>query len=715
MSLIAGVKAKNANEVRNAIARGADVNERDRNTGYTPLSLAAEMGCLEIVRILLEAGATLDSENDSPLKEACWHGHLEIVREITRFYPYSEDLQEIYAEALHVATIFGNVDIVRHFINIGTNVNIPNDRGDTALHRATDRVLAISPDDLYDEDENLEEDEDSDNRLFDAACRALEIVRLLIDAGADVNLPNCNGTTPLEIVLEQGMMDWIEQSAEMVKLLIEAGADVNVAGDRGETPLMKLARYNRKDICQQLLQAGATVNTQDDRGKTALTIASEFGSSVVAKCLIEAGVDVNLADRNGNTALDYAASEVLGDTSAEENATETSPFSGDRFRNKLEQQKRARQQRIAKYLREAGAIDRTRELMLVKAAKDGKLGEVEALIDTGTPVDRIVPQYGTALLQAVKNGHREVVATLLEEGANPNIVGENRYHDIPLIEAAEKGFIDIVRLLLDAGANPHMTTSDSEEEWEGETAADRAQMKGHWEIVKLLREKGGQRQTRFPISEQRGLVSDCLNDNLILVKGDVEQVAEALCRVRNATVWKHDVFEQEVELTNECFIVFKFHGHSWTVIHEEVVYSWKNGLKDKDARAISQQLQTQAIEYGVSDTAGVIGYKLYDRGELLEEFEDFCENDFSDKQSNPEPNTLYGDSWKFYSTRRQIEPNDVKTPFDFVDEFFKSQDAYVPAWGSRGVHTCGTGKRQKLGVIGIEPWDIRMDYVAVRD
>ncbi|PPT08243.1 hypothetical protein CKA32_005723 [Geitlerinema sp. FC II] len=685
MSLIAAVKAKNANEVRNAIARGADVNERDRNTGYTPLSLAAEMGCLEIVRILLEAGATLDSNYKSPLAEACWYGHLEIVREIAQFYPYSEERKKIYVDALVNAAILGHVEIVRCLANIGVDLNAILDRDGTALHYAVDRGR-------------------------------INVVRALIDLGVDINTVNDEGKTPLAIVLDRTLFESLQFWTDFIKLLIELGADVNAADNDGETPLMKVAKHNREDLCQEFLQAGAVVNARDKQGRTALIVASESGSSAVAKCLIEAGADVNAADRAGNTALTYIESDLLETPKSEDEETDEGFFcKSDRFRNKLEQQKRARQQRIAKYLREAGAIDRQRELMLVKAAKDGKLGEIEALIDTGTPVDRIVPQYGTALLQAVKNGHREIVATLLEEGANPNIVGENRYHDIPLIEAAEKGFIDIVRLLLDAGANPHMTTSDSEEEWEGETATDRAQMKGHWEIVKLLREKGGQRQTRFPISEQRGLVSDCLNDNLILVKGDVEQVAEALCRVRNATVWKHDVFEQEVELTNECFIVFKFHGHSWTVIHEEVVYSWKNGLKDKDARAISQQLQTQAIEYGVSDTAGVIGYKLYDRGELLEEFEDFCENDFSDKQSNPEPNTLYGDSWKFYSTRRQIEPSDVQKPFDFVDEFFKSQDAYVPAWGSRGVHTCGTGKRQKLAVIGIDPWDIRMDYVAVRD
>ncbi|MBO9998900.1 MAG: ankyrin repeat domain-containing protein [Cyanobacteria bacterium SID2] len=479
MSLIAAIKAKNANEVRDSIARGVDVNEIDRDTNYTPLCVAAQTGDVEIVRILLEAGATLDSNYGSPLEEACWNGHLKVIREITRFYPYSEDLHKIYAETLISATIRGHVEIVRCLANAGVDLNAILDDDGTALHYAVDRGQ-------------------------------IKVVHTLIDLDVDVNTANDEGETPLAKVLDKRLIESLQFWTNLTTLLIEAGADVNAADNAGKTPLMKVARHNREDISQQLLQAGAVVNACDKQGKTALIVASESGSSAVTKCLIEAGADVNLPDRDGNTALTYVESALLETPKVEDEETDDEFFcKSDRFHNKLEQQKRARQQRIAKYLREGDAIDCQRELMLVKAVKDGKLGEVEALIDTGTPVDRIVPQYGTALLQAVQNGHREIVETLLEEGADPNLVFENRYHGIPLIEAAENGFLDIVRLLLDAGANPHITDAD-DEEYEGRTAVDRAQMKGHWEIVQLLRERGGPRQTRLPIAEQRGLVSEYL-------------------------------------------------------------------------------------------------------------------------------------------------------------------------------------------------------------
>ena len=52
--------------------------------------------------------------------------------------------------------------------------------------------------------------------------------------------------------------------------------------------------------------------------------------------------------------------------------------------------------------------------------------------------------------------------------------------------------------------------------------------------------------------------------------------------------------------------------------------------------------------------------------------------------------------------------------FKFVDDFFKSQDAYVPAWGSSGRNN-GAGQRVTLRVIGLDPEDIEpIDFIAVK-
>lgn len=480
---------------------------------------------------------------------------------------------------------------------------------------------------------------------------------------------------------------------------------------RDHTPLMVAVRMGHLEVVKVLVAAGASLEANSWYTRSPLHLAIAAGQYSIAQCLIAAGADVNLRDRNGNTALSYAEQSDPDVTKNELVEEENFFCKSERYHKTLEKRKVSRQQRIAKYLREAGATEQgIKELMLVKAAAQGKLGEVEALIDIGAEINQIVPNYGTALLQAVIKGHQEIVATLLAEGAEPNIYANA---NPPIIKAAENGFLEIVRMLLDAGANPHVTDSDMED-WEGYTALDRAQMKGHTEIVQLLRARGGKRQRKLPVCEWRGLVSDNLNDRLILVQATVAQAAEALCHVRGATVWEQNVFEQEVELTNECFVIFQFAGHTWTVIHEKNIYSWHDGLNSQDAQRLSQHLQVKVIYYSVSDTAGAIGYELYESGELMEEFDSYCDHDYRDQmESGGEPDTIYGRSWKLYSKLRQINSSEIQQEFDFVDAFFKSQDAYVPAWGGLS-HICGTGKRRKLQVTGLDPADLQMDYVAVQ-
>ena len=687
MSLMEAIEKGDLATVKALIASGIDINKIERDRMQTPLQQAADRGDLEIVQALLQAGARLEAEYRSPLEAAIWKNHIAVARQLIEFYPYSDALHDVYAKSLQLATISGQVEAVQCLLTAGIDVNAIVGETGTALHYAAER-------------------------------EQLAVAQLLVDAGADIN---CRNTSPDAYgrVDRTPLMEAICSSTSMSQLLVDAGADVNAADRTGQTLLMMAAEGDRTDIPQQLLDAGASINAQDREGKTALIIAADLGNSAVVKLLIEAGADVNQRDRTGNTALAYAEQENpnLDNIPLDSDfgpADEDNIFcQSERYHDALEKRASIRRRRIATYLRQAGASEPgMRELMLVKAAARGTLGEVEALIDTGAQVNQQVPNFGTALLQASIQGHQEIVATLLAEGADPNL--HNAIDSqVPIIQAAEKGFLEIVRLLLDAGADPHATDS-IDENWEGYTALDRAQMEGHREIVQLLRYRGGPRQRRSPVAVWRGLVSDNLNDFLILVQATVDEVAAAFCQVRGATVWEKDVFEHEVELTNQCFVVFQFTGHPWTLIHEENVYSWSKSLNREDAEAISQHLRAKAIYYGVSDTAGAIGYDLYQSGSLMESFDSCCDYDFDDEiESGGEPDTTYGSRWKLYSKLRHPNPNEIKRDFDFVDAFFRAQDAYVPAWGG-GWRTCGTGQRRRLQVTGLDPDDLRMDYVAVK-
>ena len=106
--------------------------------------------------------------------------------------------------------------------------------------------------------------------------------RALIDAGADVNIKDKDGSTALMWASDNG-------HTETVKLLIDAGADVNIKNKYGRTALMWASRCNRKETVKLLIDAGADVNAKDEDGWTALIWASRCGHAETVKLLIDAG------------------------------------------------------------------------------------------------------------------------------------------------------------------------------------------------------------------------------------------------------------------------------------------------------------------------------------------------------------------------------------------------------------------------------------------
>lgn len=88
----------------------------------------------------------------------------------------------------------------------------------------------------------------------------------LIEAGADIDAKNINGTTPLMIT----------SCPKITKLLIEAGADVNAKDKNGYTALMLAAKSGNIEKVNILVEAGADVNAVGFDGSTALSL-SEAG------------------------------------------------------------------------------------------------------------------------------------------------------------------------------------------------------------------------------------------------------------------------------------------------------------------------------------------------------------------------------------------------------------------------------------------------------
>ena len=98
----------------------------------------------------------------------------------------------------------------------------------------------------------------------------LEVVRILLEAGADQNAATANGITALMFAARQGHL-------EVVRLLLETGADKNAAMAHGRTALMLAAKEGHLDVVRTLLKAGADMNAATADGRTASMLAAADG------------------------------------------------------------------------------------------------------------------------------------------------------------------------------------------------------------------------------------------------------------------------------------------------------------------------------------------------------------------------------------------------------------------------------------------------------
>jgi len=126
-----------------------------------------------------------------------------------------------------------------------------------------------------------------------------DVVKLLIDNGADVNAANDRGVTPLHRA--------IACDGAMAKLLIERGAKVEAADERGRTPLHWAAVDGTPEAMTALVDAGSPIALPEHEGRAPLHAAAVAGNESAVKALIARGASADVADRLGKTPLHLAA------------------------------------------------------------------------------------------------------------------------------------------------------------------------------------------------------------------------------------------------------------------------------------------------------------------------------------------------------------------------------------------------------------------------
>ena len=313
------------------LAAGADVNARDRN-GNTPLLFATEMlggGADEspaskdpaVVTLLLEAGAEVNARNEvrnTPLHNAAWGKRAEVATnraELVENPPIVAALLAAGADAnagvnvgstpLHHAAAIEGVETVAMLLEAGADIHARDNSGDTPLLRAANlgfgnpeilETLVAAGADVNDRNEH------GINVLLSVlrygTDKAVDVVRRLLDLGADVNAPDLLFPL-LNAATQQG------DNPELIAVLLEAGADLPLSP--GRSPLHGAARSGGPGAIAALVAAGAEVDDQDSRGTTPLHRAVGAKKPANVTALLEAGADVHLQTRDGDTPLHLAA------------------------------------------------------------------------------------------------------------------------------------------------------------------------------------------------------------------------------------------------------------------------------------------------------------------------------------------------------------------------------------------------------------------------
>jgi len=112
----------------------------------------------------------------------------------------------------------------------------------------------------------------------------LDVAKLLIDSGADLNLNSRNklNATPLQGAAATNRI-------ELARLYLSRGANVNCRSAEGGSPLEEAAGNSFLDFAKLLIEFKADVNQKDDNGKTPLAIAIQYKRPELAKLLREHG------------------------------------------------------------------------------------------------------------------------------------------------------------------------------------------------------------------------------------------------------------------------------------------------------------------------------------------------------------------------------------------------------------------------------------------
>jgi len=326
------------------------------------------------------------------------------------------------------AAMRGDLATVRALLNKGNDVNGAQGDGMTALHWAANR-----------------------------GDSALALVLLQRNANVGV-VTRIGAFMPLHIAAQNG-------NASVVRALLRAKADPRAVTGSGVSVLHLAAMGGDSTIILALLKSGADANASEPAwGHTPLMVAADRGRAAAVRTLLANGADWRRAARTidpiASTAQDRQAKQkrnaVLAQLREEQGAAKNPNW----LPSSQQVQASVKASRAVEI--QAATATAVASVVTANTAEEARLAaQGGAGLDDDTPgYTELLGHIGglTSLLLAVREGHQEVVKSLLEAGADVNQVSAGD-HTSPLLMAAINGHYDVAMLLIAANADVNLSSN----------------------------------------------------------------------------------------------------------------------------------------------------------------------------------------------------------------------------------------------------------------
>jgi cytohesin len=283
------------------LSRGAELDVREGEHGYTALTLALVLGHEWCSIILVNAGAMVSvkvksNNGRSPIFVAAEKGLCDVIQLVLNTRPDFKVNDPVVVPSglklLHVAAFHKRSHVLQMLLSHGANVNAMDEES-----KSSPLTMALIGKDI--------------------SCAST-----LIDAGADAKFPSKQGRLPMDYAIEHGLGEIVRLFVEkcgvdvntftnanektifplnkaitkghrhLVPLLVDKGANINGA-KRSIAPLITAAQVEDTWSFQYLVDKGASVKAKAPDGSTLMHIAVQKGNCPIVQCLVGNGVDIN--------------------------------------------------------------------------------------------------------------------------------------------------------------------------------------------------------------------------------------------------------------------------------------------------------------------------------------------------------------------------------------------------------------------------------------